>query len=34
MLTDVYVMESAFLRTSKAISKNGAEKERTETNDN
>ena len=29
MLTDVYVMESAFLRTSKAISKNGAEKERT-----
>ncbi|MDA1600806.1 acyl-CoA dehydrogenase family protein [Bacillus cereus] len=29
MLTDVYVMESAFLRTSKAISKNGEEKERT-----
>ncbi|HDR7782780.1 acyl-CoA dehydrogenase family protein [Bacillus wiedmannii] len=29
MLTDVYVMESAFLRTSKAISKNGDEKERT-----
>lgn len=29
MLTDVYVMESAFLRTSKAISKNGEGKERT-----
>ncbi|MED2935058.1 acyl-CoA dehydrogenase, partial [Bacillus wiedmannii] len=29
MLTDVYVMESAFLRTRKAISKNGEEKERT-----
>ncbi|MCP1123688.1 acyl-CoA dehydrogenase [Bacillus sp. AFS018417] len=29
MLKDVYVMESAFLRTKKAISKNGEEKERT-----
>lgn len=29
MLTDVYVMESAFLRTRKAVSKNGEEKERT-----
>ena len=29
MLTDVYVMESAFVRTRKAVSKNGEEKERT-----
>lgn len=29
MLKDVYVMESAFLRTKKAVSKNGEEKERT-----
>ncbi|EEL50736.1 MULTISPECIES: acyl-CoA dehydrogenase family protein [Bacillus cereus group] len=29
MLKDVYVMESAFLRTKKAVSKNGDEKERT-----
>lgn len=29
MLTDVYVMESTFLRTRKAVSKNGEEKERT-----
>ncbi|MEH7052473.1 acyl-CoA dehydrogenase family protein [Bacillus pseudomycoides] len=29
MLEDVYVMESAFLRTKKAVSKNGEEKERT-----
>ncbi|MDM5154880.1 acyl-CoA dehydrogenase family protein [Bacillus sp. DX1.1] len=29
MMKDVYVMESAFLRTKKAVSKNGEEKERT-----